>query len=55
VKVEDIRMCIESFEKQVGGEGKRKGRVFKGIEQTKVKHTHREHALRHPFECQPKY
>jgi hypothetical protein len=31
------------------------GIVFEGIEQTKVKHTHSEHTLRHPFECQLKY
>jgi hypothetical protein len=31
----------------VGGEGE--GRVFEGVEQTKVKLTHSEHALRYPL------
>jgi hypothetical protein len=32
----------------VGGNGIRK-RVFQGIEQTKVRHTHRGHAMGHPL------
>jgi hypothetical protein len=53
VKVEDG--CVLKDVEKGGSEVKEKGRVFEGIEQTKVKHIHSGHTLRHPFEHQLKY
>jgi hypothetical protein len=42
-----MRMCIGNLKNGVG-----RWRVFEGVEQTKVKHTHKGHTLTHPSEHQ---
>jgi hypothetical protein len=49
VKVEDIRICIESNGKMGGWEVKGQGRPMEGVEKTKVKYTHSGDTLRNPF------
>jgi hypothetical protein len=45
VKVEDIRMCIESLKNEVKG----LGRVMEGVKWIKVKYTHSGNTLKIPF------